>query len=397
MALDPLLPIFAWPADWSQGISEALAFRTDALQARSGEAQTRALLLAPARRFDFALALSDRHRQRFGAQMRATRAGEWYLPILTDGVPLGVDLAAGLTSFALAGADRDFTDGGVVVFRDEESLDVEAFDLSYLPGSISNVGAPSARSWPASTMVYPARRARIDGNFSAAAFTGAHGYGRIRFALTEPSDWPAVAPVATYRGFPVLATRPHTGQDPDTEATILIESVEDGLGPAAVFDYVGAPLDRQAHAFWLNGRAAIAELRSVIYYLQGAQKSLWVPTWLDDLTIAANLGSGATALQVVNVGYTANLFEAVNRRDIRIELRSGAVHYRRVSAASVISPAIEQLTLSSALGVAITPADVLQISYLALCRSDSDLFQFDWWTGDFCEVAAAWRGRKHDL
>lgn len=395
MALNPALPLFSFLPDWGPGISERLAFRTDAMRARAGQEQTRGLLAAPRRLLEFALGLEGVERQRFNARLWATRKGEWYLPIWTDGLQLAAELTAGATTFTLEAADRDFSDGGVIMFLGADSGVAEVFDLS-LVGDSATIGEASARTWPAGTLVFPARRARIDENFSADAFTGGAGMGRIRFLLTEPSDWPAVAPATTYRGFPVLTTRPHTGRDPGTEFTVLADTVDDGLAPAAVFDYVGSPLALQQHDFWLSGREAIAELRSLLYYLNGKRKSIWVPTWLSDLSIAASMGSGSTALRVEHCGYTANLFEANNRRDIRIELQSGAVYYRRVSGSSVVSDSLEELTLDSALGVAVTVADVKQISFLALSRSDADLFQLEWWSGEMCEVATAWRGRKHD-
>jgi hypothetical protein len=397
MPFDAALPVFPFRADWSAGIGERLAFRTEALQARAGDEQTRALLLAPRRTFEFNLVALAGARQLLGSRLWAVRSGEWYLPIPTDGVPLEVELSAGFVMATFGGADRDFSDGGAVVFLDPVTGEAEAFELvSWSPGSLSELGAASSRTWPVGTMVYPARRARLDGEFAAAAFTGAVGEGRVRLWISEPCDWTATAPAVTYRDFPVLTTRPHTGRDPETAYRIDAELVDEGLGAASYFDYVGAPLTTQAHDFWLSGRAAIAEFRSVVYYLQGRHKSLWVPTWLDDLTIAASLGSSSTALQVNHCEYTANLFGANNRKDLRIELKSGAVYYRRVTASSVVSAAVEELTLSSSLGVAIAPGDVLQISFLQLCRSNADLFNFDWWTSEFCEVATAWRGRKHE-
>lgn len=397
MALDPLLPVFAYQPDWSQGVSERLAFRTEALPARTREEQTRATLVSPKRSLEFALGLQGTERQLFNGQLWSTRKGEWYLPIWTDGLPLPAALAIDDIVLTLDTTGRDFTDGGALVFRGEAASDVEIVEIFAIVGTTVTLVDGVTHAWPAGTVVFPARRARLDESFSGAAFTGSVMLGRMRFVFTEPSDWPALAPAVTYRGFPVLTTRPHTGRDPETDSTLVTDELDDGIGPPAVFDWVGMPLQRQTHDWWLPSRAAIAEFRGLVYALQGKRNSIWVPTWLDDLTIVASLGSSATALRVAFSGYTANLFGETNRRDLRIELKSGAVHYRRVDASSVISASIEELTLSSALGVAIAVSDVLQISFLSLCRSDSDLFQLEWWTGEFAEVGTAWRGRKHDL
>jgi hypothetical protein len=249
----------------------------------------------------------------------------------------------------------------------------------------------------AGTMVYPARKAWPDDAFRHVPFTGAHATARIRFLVDEPSPWAEVAPATTYRGFPVLTTRPNTVRDPETRLDRRQDEHDVGVGARTVLDLAGAPLYRQQHDFALDGRTALADFRAMAYYLRGKARSLWVPTWLSDLEVVGGMTATSTVLPVAWSGYAGYVAGLVNRKDLRIELVDGSVHYRRIAAAAEVSADVEELTLDSALGVAIAPEDVLQVSFMGLCRSDSDYVEFDWWTGEYAEAAMAWRARQHDV
>lgn len=397
MSLDPLIPVFSFAPNWSDSISERLEFRTDTISSYHGEAQTRSTRQAPRRGFEFAIAASVDARQQLLAKLYRYGAQQWYLPVWTDAVALDVALSSGAGEIPAATATRDYAVGSQVVLIGQRPQDfaiheVDAFDED----SVSIVGTTAA-AWPAGTLVMPARLARLDQDVSTAAFTGSYGTGRVSFAIEEPCDWTAIAPATTYRGFPVLTTRPQTVREPATTFTRDTDEHDDFIGIPYVVDPVGIPLATQTHDWWLDGRAAVAAFRSLAYAVRGKRNSLWIPTWLDDLTVNASLGSSSTALRIAWCGYTQLLQGQVNRKDLRIELKSGAVYYRRIVSASELSATQEQLNLDTSLGVAITAADVAQVSFLSLCRSDSDLFDIDWWTSDFAEVTTVWKARQHDV
>ena len=392
------LPVFTFRPDWSATLRERLAWTTNPLTARNGAQSTRMLSpQAPRRSFEFDLAVQDSERQLLDSQAYAYGRSEWWLPIWTDGLSLQATHALGVTTISVDPSDRDFSVGGAVVLLGATARDYELVEIATVGASDFTLATGTLAEWPAGTLVLPARKARTGERMALSAFTDAYGYGRLLWQITEPCTWTADDGAASYRSFPVLTVRPVTTRDLDTGFDSGAETFDAGLGPVEVFDWAGIPLPRQAHDWGLNGRTEISTFRSLLYALQGRAKSIWVPTWLSDLTMVASLGSGSTALQVAWRGYTDHLVDQPNRQDIRIELRSGTVYYRRITASSEVSASVEELTLSSSLGVAITVDDVLQISFMALCRCETDAFDFDWWTGDFADVSTAWRGRIHDL
>jgi hypothetical protein len=83
------------------------------------------------------------------------------------------------------------------------------------------------------------------------------------------------------------------------------------------------------------------------------------------------------------------------RRDLRIELNSGAVYYRRVTGSSTNDDGSERLSIFTALGVEVLPADIKQISFMSLMRLESDQVEFTYWTGESMESTNAMRSFRN--
>jgi hypothetical protein len=113
--------------------------------------------------------------------------------------------------------------------------------------------------------------------------------------------------------------------------------------------------------------------------------------------VVASISAVDTTIDVEWCGYTDNLLGDPNRKDIRIELANGTVLYRRITASSEISATVERLTIDAALGVAVTPADVVLVSFITLMRQESDAAEFSYWTGDVAETALSLKGFRHEL
>lgn len=397
MAIDTTLPVFSFMPDWSDVLNERLEFQTDAIPVWSGKVQTRATRITPRRSIEFLCS-----EQAQAAQWQANMAwkaapGRLYLPLWTEGETLQADMASGSAAIGGDVSLLDFNAGDVVMLRGESPRQFELVELDAIASDHFTLANPTVANWPAGTAVLPVRRARMDANFTTSSFTRGMHYGRQRFIIDQANPYPAALPATTYRAFPVITTRPSFGQDPELALERNLERVDDDVGLIAVHDPIGIPLYRQEHNWNLFGRDQLASFRRMVYGLHGARNSVWMPTWRDDLTMVTAMASGSVNLVVAWCGYVDLVALAINRRDLRIELTDGTVLYRRVASAAAIDDDKELLVLDASLGVAVTVDQVAQISYMGLCRSDSDIFEFAWWTGDYAEVTTAWRARKHDI
>jgi hypothetical protein len=402
-ANDPVLPIsgervipWTWLANWREGIVERLDWNTETLTAFDGTEQRIKLREFPRRAIEFSFSAEGRQRRRLDAALYGWGARVWALPIWTDGQRLAADVAPGALSIPVATTDRDFAAGVLVMLLDDaggyEVVEVEAVEADSL-----TLVRPILGTWPAgSCMVYPARPARLPNAHGLRRFTGDFAYGRVRMELQDLSDWPAAAEATTYRGLPVMLERPNWTADPELDYARKLAELDFGTGVRAFDDESDKPELLQSMRWFLDSRADVGAFRSWLYARAGKFKAIWVPTWMVDLVMLSNLGSGGVAFDVENIGYTRHIDARVHRRDLRIQLASGAVYYRRITAAVEVDADTETLTIDSALGVAITPADVVSISFMALCRLDADGVEIAWFTGDVAQAATNLRATGND-
>ncbi len=140
----------------------------------------------------------------------------------------------------------------------------------------------------------------------------------------------------------------------------------------AVDDHAGIGFPVAGHAWWMRGRKERADFRALLYLLKGRQGEIWLPSYQRDLSLAALVAPAATTMDIETTGYTLYLVGQLNRKDIRIELKNGTVLYRRITGSTTVDANTERLSIDSALGVQVAPAQVRRISYMALSRLNSD-------------------------
>lgn len=388
--------VTAWLPRPDGQVLERLEWLTDVVPSYSGAEQRAALRSAPRRFFEFAFGVSDAERQRAEAVLHKWQAQAWALPIWMDAQALAAPISPGATSVAVPTDYRDFSAGGLLLLLAPSGA-YEALTIDSVSSGSVALSEPVTGAWPAGTEVMPARMARMADEIPLRRFTGGMSYGIARFEQIGPAVWPADTGGTAYRSHQVLQVAPNWVEDPEHTFARRVARVDAGVGLAYVDEEASGAILRQSHRWLLDGRAQIDAHRRWLYARQGRLSACWVPTFALDLTLAAGAGSAATTLDVVHCGYTANLAQGIGRRDIRVVLSSGAAYHRRITGSSVISASVERLTIDSALGVAVQPADVASISFMDLMRHESDAVELSWWRSDVVESALILRGSRNDL
>lgn len=369
--------IVAWTyrPDYQSPPVERLAFQTDVLGAWSGAEQRRALRIAPRRAFSFLAQVEQQERRQMETELFQWSAQIWALPIWPDGQALSSPVSAGASSIACVTDYRDFAVGGLALLL----TDGVTFELVQVGAVASGLltllaGTTTADAWPVGTRLYPIRQARLLTYPKIKRDSGVNADVAVDFTIVEPCDWPAASGLPTYRGAPVLEDSPNDadGQDAAYYREALI--IDNSTGAIEVDDRAQVGFPHFSHGWWLKGAAARAAYRSLLYLLKGCQGEIWVPTYQLDLRVVVDIAGNATVITVENVGYAVYLSAAQNRQDVRVELFSGAVYYRRISAATTLSAAQEQLSIDSALSSSPIPVSTIRrVSWLTLCRQTSDV------------------------
>jgi hypothetical protein len=364
-------PLWALTPDWATPVREKLGFLTDVLPAWTGYEQRRMLRIAPRRVFSFSTIASQAEKRYVENTLFAWSALVWSLPIFPDGQRLPDPISISDTTIACDTVDREFVNGGFAIAI-QDALTTEVFQISTVASNLLNLMVPAVSAWPAGTRLYPLRNARLLSYPKILHDSQQMLSVSIDFTIVEPCDWPAASGLATYRTLPVLEDSPDVSSagagDYSREANIT-DSI---TGVLDVDDTAQLGFPGNIHQWFLKGRTARSNFRKLLYLLKGRAGMIWVPSYDADLMLVGSLGSSAVAMTVEACGL-ARLAAVQNRRDIRIELTTGAIYYRRlVSAAAGMTSATEVVTLDSALGSAIAAAQVRRISFMALSRLDAD-------------------------
>ena len=377
-------------------VSETLTWLTDVLPAVTGPEQTRRLRNAPRAVGSFNGLESGRNRRWMETLLNANGAGRWAAPLVMDTAALAAPLTAGSTAVPVATDHLRFVAGGhaLLIAADPRRYEVVALDA--VAADALTLAAPTLFAWGAGTRVIPLRTARLDGMPSLSRFTGDDVPLQVNFRLEEPLDESPDAGAAAYRGMPVLEWQDGWTSDPQDTPERLLMTEDEGTGPVFTHDPAGIPLGKKALAFAVVGRAAIAAFRGLLYTLCGRWSPVWVPSQAQDLRVVATVANGATTLDVEHSGYSQWPL-AINRRDIRIKLHNGTVLYRRVTAATAISADVERLTLDSAIPTGFAANAVALVSFMALCRQDTDVNKLTWWNHETVQSELTFRAVKHGL
>lgn len=369
LVLWPLLP------NWKRAITESLEFRTRVIgPTMTGMRQKRRMRIAPRRSFAFEVHPHHASRRLLDTLRFAQGKQEWALPVWPDRQSLAATLPAASTSVPCDTAGYDFAAGRYAVLRKNTIFNTE-FEIVQIdsidPDAINLVGA-TTREWPAGTFLFPLRLARMsDNSNNAMLHNGEVSTLSVSMEVSEPCDWSEYTFPASYRGRPVWEFDTDWRSQRSFGMNRIITSVDNDTSLPSYFDFPGKTFAALDVLWRAKGRAEHSMVRSVLYALAGRYKSLWVPTYTNDLQMVGSIGSSSTALTVEYCGYALFGLGKDGRRDIRIELRDGTVYYRRVTAA-VGAGANEQLTLNASLGAAVTAQQVRRISFLMLMQQTTD-------------------------
>jgi len=387
---------WSWLANWERPIEEELAWLTDVMSSSDDHEQRRKLRTWPRQAWIFAADFSAQQRRAFENKLHGWGGRNWALPIWVDGEFLGATLDAGAESIPCTPATRDYHESGLAMLVAAEGGDYEAVEVASMTSGSIALERPTRRSWPAGTRIYPARSATLANPSGIRRFTGDHAYGSFRFRCDEPIE-KATTSETLYRSYPVNELRPEWSEDPSRDCRRTISILDSAVGRPIITDESGLAQPVQSMRIVFADRVGAAQLRAWLYARAGRAKAVWLPTYAADLLVTSAIGSASTHIDVENCSLTEFAPADVNRRDLRIELQSGSILYRRVTSIMEVDENTERLTIDDDLGIAVAPTDIALISWMSLARLDSDEVHISWHFSDYGETSLTLRSPRNDV
>ncbi|RLE34434.1 MAG: hypothetical protein DRJ61_05205 [Acidobacteria bacterium] len=387
---------FNFRPDWSQPFIETLEWKTQVLRSFDGSEQRVKVRQIPQKYIEFKTMLQGVQRQRFNTLMWGVQTGVFSVPVWADESSLTSSVAVGALTLPVVTTDLDFRAGGLaVVILDEEVMevveiqDVNASSLTLVKGTES--------AWGVNTSVIPVHLARLGKEVAMSLITPDLYQGSLKFEVEDNRALTGIESATLYRGLPVMDTAPFWNKDISSKFKRDLEILDNATGGKTYEDQ-----SNFSHTFtdyhWTKlDRPGIAALRGWFSARQGKLVEFWAPTFQLDLTVVVDVEAIVAQLTVVNVGYTRYLSAKVSRRDLRIELKTGVVYYRRVVGYTELSTTEERLDLDSPFGVDIKASNIKFVSYMALSRLDSDRVEMSWRNPGVLQVSSVVRGLKYDV
>lgn len=374
---------------------EQLEFLTDALDADTGPVQTRRLRQWPRVLLRFDGQESGDGRRWLETVLWHNGAGQWKVPLIMDARPLLAAVALGASSLALDTSGARFEAGGQALLQGPDARTYELVEVESVEAGELVLSDEALRAWPSGTRVSPVRMAWLPALPSLGRFTADDSaVYQVQFQLVDPLEEVAAYDGPIYRSYPVMEIRPVWVSDPSWAPEREVVVVDEATTSPAVFDLVGQARDRMTLHYALEGLTALAGFRQLLFAMAGRWSPAWVPTWAQDLRVIADVVDEATTLDVRGPILSAYPL-ASNRRDLRIELADGRLLYRRVSSVSAHSLVVDRLTLDTPIDEGFTVADVVLVSFMTLCRQDSDVNALRYFNWETVQCELTFRGEVH--
>lgn len=380
--------IVLWPIrpDWARGVTERLEWATDVLPAYDGTEQ-RVRLRSNARRsleMDF---LASGHDARIAETLLFGWGGRKYcLPVWMERDVLAAPVAAGSTTLTVTDAAlKDYRVGGLVVLW-ASTAQAEAVEISAIAGNTLTLKTATSRAYPAGASVCPGALARIEGDAPVRRATDAIIETRLRFLDEAAIDRSAAEIGPAWQGYAVLDERPDRAEDVSETWSRTLAVLDSLAGMVAVEDTTGQPVIRRTYSWLLNGRAAIDRWKKWASARAGRMNALWLPTFSDDLEVVDTIADTHTTVKVRNALIARYVGAHPLRAAIRIETTAGQVYHRLVTGATEIDEATESLTIDSALGVTLAPAQIARVMWMGLARLDADAIEIHYETDSIAQA-----------
>mgnify|MGYP001333711364 CR=1 FL=1 len=383
--------VFGHAPNWASPVVEKLDWLTDVMIAQGGIEQRVGLRDAPRRALAYALATLDRHQTNaLETMLLGWQARLFAVPVWTERQDLAATLPAGSLTIPCTTSGYEFSAKGLALLWAAHDRH-EAVEVASVGTSSLTLKTATLAAWPAGTRLYPVRLGRMPARQKFTRETGHHLSGSVEFAF---DDNPALSAADTgdlYAGYYVYPGRTNWAEPTEVDFVRQVDELDYETGKAWVDDLSGlAALLKSWHWLFKN-RAEIVAFRAWLAARAGRRVPFWSVSQAVDMEVTAPIGASDTTITIRNIGYKLYLNGRADRRHIAIRTLAGATYYRRITAATELSAASEQLQIDSALGVTLQPADIESVRFMHLTRLETDAIEIEWHNLDVAECSTILR------
>lgn len=377
ITLSRVAPIVFRPEQpYRETLSFGTAFRSTITRGREQRVSYRK---NPRQLFEWRLFLEDgTERTKVAMFLHSPRDVPFAIPAWHDLTTLTAAVTAGATVLPVANTSQgDFrVDGLVLIYKDSNGT-FEILSVASLTATTVTLNVGLTGGFAQGDIVAPVLIAALDSNPSGARWPSSDAVVNLALRVTDnDANIGSTAAWPTFNGRVLL----DECNGVETTAPELFEQdvlrIDSRSGPVHLDASSWGRSQRVTEkTFRTATRSASWNLRQLLYALRGPAVAFYLPSFSNDLQVAATVTNATSTIDVTNVGYTrfVGATPEAPRNIIRLVFVDGSAPvYRTVTAATEVSATVERLTVNSAWGATYTTSQIRRIEFVELVRFDSD-------------------------
>lgn len=351
-----------------QPFVEKLVWFTDVLQANDGTEYKQCLRVEPRQEFELNFKLTVDQMRDFEAEIYTQLKGAWGIPVWPEAVKHTSGISSGISTITFDTTKGDFRAGEYMILwqsSQQEVVTIETVSATYV-----TLELPTTNTFTGLTYLIPVRIGYImDGRVKKRRFGNNYTLLSMIFRTNKNAEITGFTPDDIFKSKTLIL-------DP-----IGIESALDEGYDAEIFEsdyYTGkflqdsdTELNRSLKniILYADTPAKVWYYRQMFHSLKGRQKSLYVPTYFEEIRLIGTVGVSDTVIEIENHKFYDYYGVQANRKGILFEF-SDEIIARELITDVYTSPTVETITISSALGREATNSNC-KIHYIELvCASD---------------------------
>jgi len=370
------------PLIYETEFDERLTFPTATAEPQDGtNDQVVSLTANPVQSFSLTFLLLDEDRQRLQVLLFGSQAKTLALPLWHEAINTTASVSIGGTSLTVnATTDVDFRVGGyALVFESATKFDVVQLSAVAL-NTLTFTTTPLLYAYAAGVQVVPLRLGFIVNPPTSTRAPNKLEEFRLAFQVKDNDTGAPAGSTAgwsTFSGKVLLDDCNVIRGSQESTFTQRVTIIDNGTGAIQVVDDWDTNRKDSTKGFSMRSRAEYMKVKKLLGALRGPQRSFYLPTFAEDLTVAANLVSGSSTIDVVNIGYARHIPTPTAPKVVfRIAFTDGTSLIRTIQAVAVVSDTVERLTLDTTWPANRAVDEVTRIEFLELSRFASPSFAF---------------------
>jgi hypothetical protein len=356
-------------------MNETLQFKTNIITTRNGKEQRLGLRNAPrqsfALKYEFA---AERNAKLVRNLIEGLCDRPYLIPVWQEQVR-GLSITAGESVVSCDTRYGDFYDGGAILIIEGDTYEILG-SKTVTDTQITTV-SPISDSYT-SPLVVPVKGCYANIQSSGNLTQSGDIEHTLNMRVIESSSVGGYTlPALSYSGTPVITDGGFfNGRSQRRNVNSGAFAIDNQVGAFSSIAKWNLPKNSFEYGYVMTSQKEAWEFRQFVHYLNGMQKTVWVPTLDNDFTLTRNVLSTDTTLYIRNDKY--GLSYGLRDFTDHIAIYDGTTWYfREVTGSGEIDSNEEFIQIDSALGTGYNIGDI-KIMRMPLCRLLSDSVSIQW-------------------